>query len=156
MGHERKTVVVLYLGFDESGDTIFNLLVAQPCARNFSDYACGHRIGGNSLPDRYSRFSLPKPVQRLLTLPKLHGDCSCIPYLANTFGSTPDASLIMIGICGLFFFIVGYARFKKELELQGSAAVGFELHGRCHMHTELLHYVVRNDTDGNGLPSGLG
>lgn len=29
------------------------------------------------------------------------------PYLAQTLGSTPSASRIKIGVCGLFFFIVG-------------------------------------------------
>lgn len=42
---------------------------------------------------------------------------SNIPYLAKTFGSTPNASRIMIGVCGLFFFIVGYALVKKDLPL---------------------------------------
>ncbi len=37
------------------------------------------------------------------------------PYLANIFGSVPNASRIIIGVCGLFFFIVGYARNKKDL-----------------------------------------
>lgn len=37
------------------------------------------------------------------------------PYLANTLGSTPNASLIMMGVCGLCFFIVGYVRVRNEL-----------------------------------------
>ena len=40
-----------------------------------------------------------------------------LPYLAKTFGSTPSASLIMMGVCGLFFFIVGYARLRNDLEV---------------------------------------
>lgn len=40
-----------------------------------------------------------------------------VPYRAYTFGSTPSASRIMIGVWGLFFFIVGYARVKKDLQL---------------------------------------
>lgn len=40
---------------------------------------------------------------------------SHIPYLAKTFGSMPNASLIMIGVCGLFFFMVGYARDRNDL-----------------------------------------
>lgn len=38
-----------------------------------------------------------------------------VPYLAKTLGSTPNASRIIIGVCGLFFFIVGYALFKNDL-----------------------------------------
>lgn len=38
-----------------------------------------------------------------------------IPYLAHTFGSVPVASRIKIGMFGLFFFIVGYARLRNVL-----------------------------------------
>lgn len=37
------------------------------------------------------------------------------PYLANTFGSVPIASLIRIGVCGLCFFITGYDFWRKVL-----------------------------------------
>lgn len=43
------------------------------------------------------------------------------PYLAYTLGDVPAASLSRIGICGLFFFIVGYARVKKDLDAIGAA-----------------------------------
>jgi len=36
-------------------------------------------------------------------------------YLANTFGSVPSASRSRIGVCGLFFFMVGYARVRNDL-----------------------------------------
>jgi len=38
-----------------------------------------------------------------------------LPYRAYTFGSTPNASRIMIGVCGLCFFIVGYVRVRNDL-----------------------------------------
>lgn len=37
-------------------------------------------------------------------------------YLAYTLGSTPLASRIMMGMYGLFFFIVGYARVRNDLQ----------------------------------------
>lgn len=40
----------------------------------------------------------------------------CIPYLAQTLGCTSSASRIKMGVCGLCFFIVGYARTRKLLE----------------------------------------
>lgn len=42
------------------------------------------------------------------------------PYLAQTFGSTPNASRMRIGTLGLFFFMVGYARVMNDLENEGS------------------------------------
>ena len=38
-----------------------------------------------------------------------------IPYLAQTLGSTPEASRIKMGVLGLWCFIVGYARFRNDL-----------------------------------------
>ena len=38
-----------------------------------------------------------------------------IPYLANTLGSVPWASRSIIGVWGLFFFMVGYALMRKDL-----------------------------------------
>lgn len=43
------------------------------------------------------------------------------PYRAKTRGCVPAASLNMIGVCGLFFFIVGYARERKDL-LRGTVS----------------------------------
>lgn len=40
---------------------------------------------------------------------------SSVPYLAYTLGSVPRASRIMMGVYGLFSFIVGYARFRNVL-----------------------------------------
>lgn len=37
------------------------------------------------------------------------------PYLAHTFGATPVASRIRIGVSGLCFFMVGYARLMNVL-----------------------------------------
>lgn len=42
----------------------------------------------------------------------------CVPYRAHTFGSMPVASRIKIGTLGLFFFIVGYARFRNDLSVK--------------------------------------
>ena len=36
-------------------------------------------------------------------------------YRAQTLGWTFNASLIMMGVCGLWCFIVGYARVRKDL-----------------------------------------
>ena len=41
---------------------------------------------------------------------------AALPYLAHILGSTAVASRIMIGTCGLFFFMVGYARLRNVLE----------------------------------------
>jgi hypothetical protein len=40
---------------------------------------------------------------------------SHILYRAQTFGATPVASLINIGVSGLCFFIVGYVRLRNDL-----------------------------------------
>ena len=51
----------------------------------------------------------------LISLVHTYMTRSCIPYLAHTFGATPVASRISIGVSGLCFFIVGYARFMNVL-----------------------------------------
>ena len=38
-----------------------------------------------------------------------------LPYLAKTFGSVPAAPRNIIGVEGLFFFIVGYALVRNDL-----------------------------------------
>ncbi len=55
------------------------------------------------------------------------------PYLANTLGSTPRASRSMIGTCGLFFFIVGYARVRNDLlSISEPGSYVFVEGGRAH------------------------
>ena len=77
-----------------------------------------------------SLLCLYRPVLNIIRHPPpvFHShDCGvCVPlrssifslpysYLAYTLGSTPLASRIMMGMYGLFFFIVGYARVRNDL-----------------------------------------
>lgn len=39
-----------------------------------------------------------------------------VPYRAYIFGNVPCASRMRIGVCGLFFFIVGYALVRNDLQ----------------------------------------
>jgi len=40
------------------------------------------------------------------------------PYLAYTFGKVPWASRSRIGVTGLFFFMMGYARVRNVLSVR--------------------------------------
>jgi hypothetical protein len=46
------------------------------------------------------------------------------PNLVHIFGSVPVASRIRIGMCGLCFFMVGYARFRNDLSGRPSGQNG--------------------------------
>ena len=59
------------------------------------------------LPPSDSRFSLPYSGYMHLVLVQTQCNDQSSPYLAKTMGSVFKASLSMIGVCGLFFFIVG-------------------------------------------------
>jgi hypothetical protein len=61
----------------------------------------------------FRTLSWARNIRQKSTRP--HFMLGCIPYLANTRGSTSDASRIRIGVDGLCFFIVGYARFRNVL-----------------------------------------
>ena len=47
--------------------------------------------------------------------PVITGSQSNPPNLVHIFGSVPVASRIKIGVCGLCFFMVGYARLRNDL-----------------------------------------
>lgn len=62
-----------------------------------------------------------------------------IPYRANIRGCVPAASLNMIGVCGLFFFIVGYARDRNVLLRLTVSCLGASVHSN---YVELLPYRI--------------
>lgn len=104
---------MLCFGLDQSGHFVFDFLVAQIWRKRLESVSAND----TRTVDTFERLMLllAKTYQVVLSIAQAATPRSIVPYLANTFGSTPDASLIMIGMLGLFLFIVGYARLRKEL-----------------------------------------
>ena len=72
---------------------------------------------------RFQLYQIRTPVSRFHTLcpiyqprfSELNFLSQDSPYRAKTLGSVPKASRSMIGMCGLFFFMVGYALVRNVL-----------------------------------------
>lgn len=57
-----------------------------------------------------------------------------LPYRAYTRGCVPAASLIIIGVCGLFFFMVGYALVRNDLLQSSTMTFSRRLANTCPTH----------------------
>jgi hypothetical protein len=104
----------LYARLDEFCDLAFYRFVVQACLVLNS-----HDLGGNCFcADHSMAPSSPfRTLVRSQSAAEPRGKRLSQPYLAQTFGCTSSASLIMMGVCGLCFFIVGYVRSRNCLIL---------------------------------------
>lgn len=95
----------------ETGDTFFNLLIRESYS---TPLACRIGLHGSRSYQTTSPVS-PSRVLNPLAISTIDGS-HAVPYLAYTRGIVPIASRIIIGVLGLCFFIVGYARCRNDLK----------------------------------------